>query len=171
VFAVIAGLLFAIPFAGMVAAEAGGAADARPVLWHPLHAVAGVGFALALVELRRRYLGWFLPRSRIALSLAIASALALALGSAGWALGQVFAPAAPLYYLGLFGLSAGLVATGLTTRTLPSPLPELLVATGIAFPATLVLAFTLPPLASTVALMGYGLLWSAFGFVQLSRTP
>ena len=139
------------------------------MLWHELHALAGAGFALALIELRRRYLGWFLTLSRIALSLAIASALAVAIGSAGWAVGPF--PLAPLYYLGLFGLSAGLVATGLTTRTLPSPLPALLVATGLAFPVTLVAAFTLPPLVSTLALMGYGLLWSVLGFVQLSRNP
>jgi hypothetical protein len=169
VFAVLAGLLFAIPFAGLVAASAGGDLDAQPVMWHELHTLAGLGFALALVELRRRYQGWFLTWSRIALSLAVASAVAVAIASTAWALGQ---PAfATLYYLALLGLSIGLVATGLTTRTLPGPLPELLVATGIAFPATVVIAFTLPAVASTAALMGYGLLWAGLGFVQLSRTP
>jgi hypothetical protein len=170
VFAVLAGLLFAIPFAGLVAASAGGDPDARPVMWHELHTLAGLGFALALVELRRRYQGWFLTGSRIALSLAIASAVAVAIASAGWALGQAL-PFGALYFIGLFALSGALVAVGLTTRTLPRPLPELLVALGIAFPATLVIAFALPPLASTVALMGYGLLWAAFGSVFLSRTP
>jgi hypothetical protein len=173
VFAVIAGLLFAIPWASVVAGILAGDPAARPVLWHELHAIAGVGFALSLLELRARYRGWFTTVGRLLLSLAIASGLAFAAANAGELvrLGALFAP---LYGVALVGLSIGLVGTALATRTLPRPLPLLLVLTGAFFPASLILAVVTPPLgliAGYMALMGYGLLWTGFGFVQLSRNP
>lgn len=169
----IAGLLFAIPWASAFAGQLAADPAARPVLWHELHAVAGVGFALSLLELRARYRGWFTTPGRILLSVAVASALAFAAANAGelLSLGAFFAP---LYGVALVGLSIGLIGTALATRTLPRPLPLLLLLTGAFFPASLVLAVITPPLgliAGYAALMGYGLLWAGLGFVQLSRNP
>lgn len=169
VFAVIAGLLFAIPWASAVAGLVGADPEARPVLWHELHAVAGAGFVLALLELRNRYRGWFETRGRILLSLAVASAVAFTAANVGelLGLGELFVP---LYGVAMLGLSIGLVGVGLTTRTLPPPLPVLLVVTGVAFPAALTFGL-LGPVVGFAALMAYGLLWTGFGFVQLSRNP
>ena len=169
VFAVIAGLLFAIPWSSAVAGLLGGDPAAAPVLWHELHAVAGVGFVLALLELRNRYRGWFETRGRILLSLAVASAVAFAAANAGELLG-LGAFFVPLYGVALVGLSLGLIGVGLTTRTLPPPLPVLLVATGVAFPVALLLALA-GPIVGFAGLMAYGLAWSGLGFVQLSRDP
>lgn len=169
VFAVIAGLLFAIPWGSAVASLLAGDPTAAPVLWHELHAVAGAGFVLALLELRSRYRGWFGTRGRILLSLAVAGAAAFTAANVGEVLG-LGAFFVPLYGVALIGLSSGLVGVGLTTRTLPRPLPVLLVATGLAFPAALTLGL-LGPVVGLAALMGYGLLWAGLGFVQLSRNP
>ena len=169
VFAVIAGLLFAIAWASAVANLLAGDPEATPVLWHELHAVAGVGFVLALLELRGRYRGWFETRGRILLSLAVASAVAFTAANVGEVLG-LGAFFVPLYGVALIGLSLGLVGVGLTTRTLPPPLPSLLAATGVGFPAALTLSL-LGPIVGFAALMGYGLLWAGLGFVQLSRNP
>lgn len=171
--AVVGGLLFAIPWAAQVAGMIGGDGDARPVLWHELHAVAGVAFALSLLEIRARYRGWFTSSGRIALALAVASAAAFAVANAGEVLrlGDVFVP---LYGVSLVALSAALIGIAVTTPTLPRPVPVLLIFTGIAFPAGLPLALIPSPagvIAGTLGLMGYGLLWAALGFVQLSRTP
>jgi hypothetical protein len=173
VFAVIAGLVFAIPWAGVIAATAAGDPAPTPALWHPLHTLAGAGFALALVELRFRYPGWFGPSSRIAVTLAIASAVAFALANGGevLGLGQAFTV---LYGISLIALSAAVIGVAVTTPTLPRPLPVLLIFIGIALPAVMALQVLPPPTGPAVAaaaLMGYGLLWAAFGFVQLSRTP
>lgn len=171
--AVVAGLLFAIPWAAQVAGAVGGDAGARPALWHELHAIAGVAFALSLLELRARYRGWFGPASRIALALAVASAAAFGVANVGevLALGDVFVP---LYGVALVALSVALIGVAVTTPTLPRPVPALLVFTGIAFPATIPLNWipgAAGPIAVASALLGYGLLWAALGFVQLSRTP
>lgn len=168
-FAVIAGLVFAIPWASAVANLLGGDAEAAPVLWHELHAVAGAGFVLALLELRNRYRGWFETRGRILLSLAVAGAVAFTAANVGELLG-LGGSFIPLYGVALIGLSLGLVGVGLTTRTLPAPLPVLLVATGLGFPAALTLAL-IGPVVGFAGLMGYGLLWAGLGFVQLSRNP
>jgi len=172
-FAVMAGLLFAIPWASAVAAVIGGDPAPQPALWHELHTLAGMAMALSLVELRARYRGWFTPPGRIVLSLAVASAAAFTLANAGevLGLGEVFVP---LYGVSLLALSAALIAVAVTTPTLPRPVPFLLVLAGIAFPAALPLAVIPPPagqVAVAVALLAYGLLWAALGFVQLSRTP
>lgn len=173
VFAVIAGLVFAIPWAGLIAAQAAGDPAAAPTMWHPLHALAGAGFALALLELRFRYPRWFGTTARIALSLAVASAAAFAIANLGeiFGLGQAFAV---LYGVSLIALSTAVIGVAVTTPTLPRPLPVLLVFIGIAFPAVVALQVVPPPagpIAYAAALMGYGLLWASFGFVQLSRTP
>jgi hypothetical protein len=171
--AVVGGLVFAIPWAAQVAAAIGGDLGGRPVLWHELHAIAGVAFALSLLELRRRYRGWFTPSGRIAVALAVGSAAGFALANLGevLALGAVFVP---LYGLSLLALSVALIAVAAATPTLPRPVPVLLVFTGIALPATMALNVVPPPVGTVVvavALMGYGLLWAVLGFVQLSRTP
>jgi hypothetical protein len=173
VFAVIAGLLFAIPWASGVAGSLAGDAGARPMLWHELHAIAGIGFALSLLELRQRYRGWFGAPGRTLLVLAVASALAFALANGAEVLG-FGGPFIPLYGVSLIALTAGLIGVAVTTRTLPPPLPLLLAVTGIALPAALLIAAIPPPagvIVGTVALMAYGLLWAALGFVQLSRNP
>lgn len=169
----IAGLVFAIPWAGFIAASSGGDTAAQPTLWHPLHAIAGAGFALALMELRFRYPGWFKTSGRAAVALAIASAAAFAIGNAAEAFGMG-QPFDIVQGISLIALSAAVLGIAVTTPTLPRPLPVLLVFIGIAFPA--VMALEAVPgqtgqLASAAALTGYGLLWAAFGFVQLSRTP
>jgi hypothetical protein len=171
--AVVGGLVFAIPWAAQVAAAVGGDLGGRPVLWHELHAIAGVAFALSLLELRRRYRGWFTPSGRIALALAVASAAAFALANLGevLALGEVFVP---LYGISLLALSVALIGVAVSTPTLPRPVPVLLLFTGIAFPATLplnVLPAPAGPIAAAASLLGYGLLWAVLGFVQLSRIP
>jgi hypothetical protein len=174
VFAVLAGLLFAIPWAGWIAT---GDPGADPTLWHELHALAGIGFALSLLELRRRYRGWFTMTGRIALSVAVASAVGFVVANAGELLGAS-GFLGELYGISLLALSAALIAVSVTTPTLPRPLPLLLIATGVALPAILALNLVLPlsgaafgPTLAGAALMGYGLLWAALGFVQLSRTP
>lgn len=172
-FAVIAGLLFAIPWAGLVAGTVGGETGARPVLWHEAHALAGIGFALALLELRNRYRGWFTASGRIALSLAVASAAGFAVANAGEVFGQGD-PFPVLYSVSLIALSASLLGVAVSTPTLPRPIPVLLVFIAIALPAVMALNAVPPPAGPPLvaaALMGYGLLWAGFGFVQLSRTP
>jgi hypothetical protein len=173
VFAVIAGLLFAVPWASAVAGLLGGDAGAGPVLWHELHAIAGLGFALSLLELRQRYRGWFDARGRMLLIVGVASAVAFAVANAAEVLGfgGLFVP---LYGVALIALTGGLIGIATTTRTLPRPLPLLLALTGVAFPAALLLAAIPPPagaVVGNVALMGYGFLWTTLGFVQLSRNP
>lgn len=172
-FAVLAGLVFAIPWASAVAAFIAGDPRGEAALWHELHTLAGVAMALSLVELRARYPGWFTPLGRVVMSAAVASAAAFTIANAGEVLelGEIFVP---LYGVSLLALSAALIGVAVTTPTLPRPLPALLVLLGIAFPATLPLAVIPPPTGQvvvSVALLGYGLLWAALGFVQLSRTP
>ncbi len=173
-FAVIAGLSFAIPWAGWIAA---GDPAADPTLWREMHALAGIGFTLSLLELRRRYSGWFKTTGRIALSVAVASAVAFAIANAGELLGAG-GLLGELYGISLLALSGALIVVAISTPTLPRPLPALMSATGVALPAILALNLVpqlmgapFGPALAGAALMGYGLLWAAFGFVQLSRTP
>lgn len=171
--AILGGLAFALPWAGHLALFASGASDPRPVLWHEAHAVAGILFTGALLEIRARHARMLSNGARIAVIAAIASAVGLAIANAGEvaALGEIFVP---LYGIAMLGLSGSLLALGLTARSVPRPMGSLLTAIGVAFLASLPLGALPEPAGVLIgysALVGYGLLWVALGAVILRLRP
>lgn len=162
--AIAAGLAFALPWAGALALGVAGAADPRPVVWHEAHALAGVLFAGALLDLRARQRRPLSPTARVAFALAVASAAAFAIANAGElaALGEIFVP---LYGVAMLALSAALIGIGLAATSLDRPIRSLLIAMGVTFVVALPLG-VLPALGYAVLVL-YGALWVALGRLLL----
>lgn len=97
--AMVGGVAFAVPWLSRLISVVGGTSSAGLLLWHPLHAVAGTGFALAL-------LGDGL-RTRGSVTAGI-GAVAFAIANAGEALtgNEAFVP---LYGLGIVVISIGML--------------------------------------------------------------